>query len=53
MTWNVEGSSVEIRTQGELADGRPALDEIVADGAIRRTTTGGWPSTREANVALR
>jgi hypothetical protein len=22
----------EIRTQGELADGRPALDEIVADG---------------------
>jgi hypothetical protein len=27
------GSSVEIRTQGELPDGRPALDEIVANGA--------------------
>jgi hypothetical protein len=24
---------VEIRTQGSLADGRPALDEIVANGA--------------------
>ena len=33
MIWKVDGSSVEIRTQGELADGRPALDEIVADGA--------------------
>jgi hypothetical protein len=33
MTWKVDGSAVEIRTQGELADGRPALDEIVADGA--------------------
>jgi hypothetical protein len=28
-----DGSSIEIRTQGEFADGRPALDEIVADGA--------------------
>ena len=28
-----DGSSIEIRTQGELADGRPALDEIVAAGA--------------------
>jgi hypothetical protein len=26
----------EIRTQGELADGRPALDEIVANGASFR-----------------
>ena len=33
MQWENNGSSVEIRTQGELADGRPALDEIVADGA--------------------
>jgi hypothetical protein len=33
MTWNKEGSSLEIRTQGQLPDGRPALDEIVASGA--------------------
>ena len=33
MLWNKNGSSLEIRTQGELADGRPALDEIVANGA--------------------
>jgi hypothetical protein len=33
MLWNKNGSSLEIRTQGELADGRPALDEIVADVA--------------------
>ena len=33
MFWTKDGSSIEIRTQGELADGRPALDEIVADGA--------------------
>ena len=33
MKWEKDGSSVEIRTQGELADGRPALDEIVASGA--------------------
>ena len=33
MLWNQNGSSLEIRTQGELADGRPALDEIVADSA--------------------
>jgi len=33
MKWEKDGSSVEIRTQGELPDGRPALDEIVADGA--------------------
>lgn len=33
MQWTKDGSSLEIRTQGELADGRPALDEVVADGA--------------------
>jgi hypothetical protein len=31
--WQKTGSSFEIRTQGELPDGRPALDEIVASGA--------------------
>jgi hypothetical protein len=33
MTWQKDESSIEIRTQGELSDGRPALDEIVAEGA--------------------
>ena len=33
MTWRTATSSLEIRTQGTLADGRSALDEIVADGA--------------------
>jgi hypothetical protein len=33
MLWNKSGSSLEIRTQDELPDGRPALDDIVADGA--------------------
>jgi hypothetical protein len=33
MLWNKNGSSLAIRTQGELADGRPAPDEIVANGA--------------------
>ena len=33
MTLEKDGSSIEIRTQGELADGRPALDEVVADKA--------------------
>jgi len=33
MQWKKDDSSIEIRTQGTLADGRPALDEIVADGA--------------------
>ena len=33
MTWGKNGSSLEIRTQGQLPDGRPALDEIVAAGA--------------------
>jgi hypothetical protein len=33
MRWGKVGSSIEIRTQGELTDGRPALDEIVAEGA--------------------
>ena len=33
MLWKKDASSIEIRTQGELPDGRPALDEIVASGA--------------------
>jgi len=33
MIWHKDASSIEIRTQGELSDGRPALDEIVAEGA--------------------
>jgi hypothetical protein len=33
MLWEENGSSLEIRTQGELADGRPALDEVLAQGA--------------------
>jgi hypothetical protein len=33
MLWEKNGSSFEIRTQGELADGRPALDEVLAEGA--------------------
>ena len=33
MVWEKDGSSLEIRTQGELPDGKPALDEIVARGA--------------------
>jgi hypothetical protein len=28
-----DGSTVEIRFQGRLGDGRPALDEVVATGA--------------------
>ena len=45
MTWEKEGSSLEIRTQGELADGRPALDEIVAEGAeihLEQMSHGHW-----------
>ena len=34
MIWEKDGGSLEIRTQGQLADGRPALDEIVARGAF-------------------
>ena len=30
MIWKTDSSSVEIRLQGRLEDGRPALDEIVA-----------------------
>ncbi len=33
MLWEKNGSSFEIRTQGELEDGRPALDEVLARGA--------------------
>ncbi len=45
MIWNKDGSSIEIRTQGELADGRPALDEIVAHGAsihLEQMRHEGW-----------
>ena len=34
MVWEKDGSSLEIRTQAQLPDGRPALDEIVAGGAF-------------------
>jgi hypothetical protein len=34
MTWEKGGSSLEIRTQGQLPDGKPALDEILARGAF-------------------
>ena len=33
LIWKTDSSSVEIRFQGRLEDGRPALDEIVATGA--------------------
>lgn len=33
LIWKTDASSVEIRTQGQLGDGRPALDEVVASGA--------------------
>jgi len=33
LLWKRDNSSVEIRTRGELPDGRAALDEIVARGA--------------------
>jgi hypothetical protein len=33
LIWKNDSSSVEIRFQGRLEDGRPALDEVVATGA--------------------
>ena len=33
LTWKTDSSSIEIRFQGRLEDGRPALDEVVANGA--------------------
>ena len=45
MIWSKDGSSIEIRTQGELADGRPALDELLADGAhihLEQMSHEGW-----------
>jgi len=33
MQWEKDGSDLEIRTQGQLLDGRAALDEVVASGA--------------------
>jgi len=34
MIWEKDGTSFEIRTPSQLPDGRPALDEIVAEGAF-------------------
>ena len=34
MIWRKGESTFEIRTQGELAGGQPALDEVVASGAF-------------------
>src|ERR1035441_8082556 len=31
--WEKDNSTFEIRTQGTLSDGKPALDEVVATGA--------------------
>ena len=33
LIWKTGSSSVEIGFQGQLQDGRPALDEVVANGA--------------------
>jgi hypothetical protein len=33
LIWKTDSSSVEIRFQGRLEDGRPAFDEVVATGA--------------------
>ena len=33
LIWKTDRSSVEIRFQGRLEDGRPAFDEVVANGA--------------------
>ena len=33
LIWKSDGGSVEIRTLGQLEDGQPALDEVVATGA--------------------
>jgi len=34
LIWKNNNGSFEIRTQGTLADGKPALDEVVATGAV-------------------
>ena len=34
MIWKKDSTSLEIRTQARLPDGRLALDEIVAAGAV-------------------
>jgi hypothetical protein len=33
LIWKTDSSSIDIRFQGRLEDGKPALDEIVATGA--------------------
>src|SRR5215468_4780466 len=40
-----DNSRFEIRTQGTLADGRPALDEVLASGAeihLEQMSHDGW-----------
>jgi hypothetical protein len=44
-TWKTDTSSVEIRTNGTLADGMPALNEILAQAIsfhLKRQYHGGW-----------
>ena len=63
MQWTKDGTEIEIRTQGHLADGRPALDEIVARGAslhLEQMSHDHWWMGIEAagkyfhlNIALR
>jgi hypothetical protein len=51
IVWKTDSSSVEIRTKGARADGAPALDEILATGALfhlRRRYHGGWRLEFEA-----
>ena len=49
LVWKNDRGSVEIRFLGQLGDGRPALDEVVANGAgvhlvsgpmLKRATNG-------------
>jgi hypothetical protein len=47
LIWKTDSSSVEIRFQGRLKDGRPALDEVALMALMyiwnRWTmTSGGW-----------
>lgn len=49
--WKTDTGSVEVRTKGAIADGAPALDEIVATGAsfhLKRRYHGGWRLEFEA-----
>jgi hypothetical protein len=49
--WKTDTSSVEIRLKGTIADGAPALNEILASGAsfhLKRRHHGGWRLEFEA-----